>query len=266
VPRAPRGSGAPPPAGRAILLPHLVLPGAEQMALDAALLRWAAAAPDRFVARTYDWARPTLSLGRAEPFPEGWDEGALAAAGVDVVRRPTGGDAVLHDEEVTFAVAASVPGPWAARPRAFSLLVAESLAEALRGLGLAAGVVAPGEEVMPAAPPGARPCFARAAAGEVRVEALKAAGIASRFTRGAALSHASLPLTARHRDVARFRKDAAPALAGIAAHARSIGEALGRAPSPEAVRAGLLGALVRRFGVAAVPGALEEIAEAAPSR
>lgn len=189
---------------RAVRLPHLVLPGAEQMALDASLLAWAASARGRLVARTYAWERPTLSLGRAEPYPEGWNPEALRAAGVDVVRRPTGGDAVLHDEEVTFAVAASVPGPWAQRPREFARRVADALAAALRSLGLAASTVAPGEETVPWAPAGARPCFARAAAGEVRVGGFKAAGIASRFTRGAALSHASVPLTARHRDVARF--------------------------------------------------------------
>lgn len=240
-------------------LPHLVRSGAEQMRLDTLLLRWAASAPLRFAARTYAWERPTLSLGRAEPFPEGWDPAAIEAAGVEVVRRPTGGDAVLHDEEVTFAVAASVPGPWAERPRQFARLVAESLADALRDLGLPASVVAPGEERLPAAAPGARLCFARAAAGEVRVAGFKAAGIASRFTKGAALSHASVPLTSRHRDAARFRVDAAHDAALLREHARSIGEALGRAPDAAAVGDRLLAALAERFGVLLVPGTLEEL-------
>lgn len=247
----------PRPSG--LRLPHLVRSGAEQMRLDEALLRWAAAGPARFAARTYEWTLPTLSLGRAEPFPEGWDPAAIEAAGVDVVRRPTGGDAVLHDEEVTFAVAASVPGPWAERPRQFSRLVAEALADALRGLGLAASVVAPGEERLPAAAPGARLCFARAAAGEVRVGGFKAAGIASRFTRGAALSHASIPLTARHRDAARFRVDVERDLALVREHARSIGESLGKAPDAGAVQEQLLAALAARFGVTLVPATLEEV-------
>jgi lipoate-protein ligase A len=230
------------------------------MLLDAALLRWAAAGPDRFAARTYEWACPTLSLGRAEPYPEGWNPAALEAAGIDVVRRPTGGDAVLHDEEVTFAVAASVPGPWALGPREFALLVAEALAAALRGLGLPAAVVAPGKERLPAAAPGSRLCFARAAAGEVRVAGYKAAGIASRFTHGAALSHASVPLTARHRDAARFRADAARHEAEVAAHARSIGETLGRTVDPEAVQESLFAALAERFGVRLRSGDLREVA------
>ena len=244
-------------------LPHLVRSGREQMDLDHSLLLWAASGPDRFAARTYGWARPTLSLGRAEPFPGGFDEAALEAAGIDVARRPTGGDAVLHDEEVTFAVAASIPGPWRLRPRGFVTRVAESLADALRSLGLDAGVVPHAEWRVPAEtgsrdaplPPGARPCFARAAAGEVQVAGMKTAGIASRFTRGAALCHASVPLTARHRDVAAFRRDPAPALAEIRLHARSVGEALGRAPDPAAMEARILQALEERFGVRLEEGA-----------
>lgn len=240
-------------------LPHLVLPGAEQMRLDESLLRWAAAGRERFAARTYGWARPTLSLGRAEPFPEGWNPQAIEAAGVDVVRRPTGGDAVFHDEEVTFAVAASVPGPWAEGPRDFAGLVAKALADALRELGLQADVVAPGQESAPMARPGARLCFARAAAGEVRVGGFKAAGIASRFTHGAALSHASVPLTARHRDAARFRADAARDDALVREHARSIGETLGKAPDAAVVEERLLAALAERFGVALTAATLEEV-------
>ncbi|HLQ65669.1 MAG TPA: hypothetical protein VK123_00380 [Candidatus Limnocylindrales bacterium] len=256
-----------------IRLPHLVLPGTDQMALDSALLSWAAAGPDRFAARTYGWTRPTLSLGRAEPFPGSYDAGALRAAGIDVVRRPTGGDAVLHDEEVTFAVAASVPGPWAARPRRFALLVAGALAEALQGVGLAALVVPAGGEsgdapsaaaVTPAAP-GARPCFARAAPGEVRVGGWKAAGIAARFTRGGALCHASVPLTARHRDVARFRHDADVSLSELRAHARSAGETLGRAVDPREVGEGLFRALERSFGVRLVAGGLEQVGADVPA-
>lgn len=216
--------GAPRPGLR---LPHSVLPGVVQMEIDGSMLRWATAGPGRFVARTYGWERPTLSLGRTEPYPGAYDAPALAAAGIDVVRRPTGGDAVLHDAEATFAVAASIPGPWGSRPREFATRVAEALAGVFRGLGLSASVVGRGEDPIGTASPGTHPCFARASAGEVRIGAYKAAGIASRFTRGAALSHASIPLTARYRDIAEFRRDPDPARESMREHARSVGEALG---------------------------------------
>jgi lipoate-protein ligase A len=162
-----------------LILPHRRAPGAAQMALDAALLSWASAGADRAAFRTYAWSRPTLSLGRAEPFPEGWDPDAILGAGIDVVRRPTGGDAVLHDTELTFSVAAALPGPWGLGPRGFADLVADALASALRASGLraeraaaaaagawaGAGAGAGGG----AARPGRRPCVAGTAPGEVRV-------------------------------------------------------------------------------------------------
>src|SRR5687767_13106001 len=146
-----------------LILPRRRAPAAAQMTLDAALLAWASADPRRAAFRTYAWSRPSLSLGRAEPFPEGWDEEAIRRAGIDVVRRPTGGDAVLHDTELTFAVAAALPGPWGLRPRGFADLVAEALARAFRGAGLEAERTVGDTSSSPRAGadrPGVHPCFA----------------------------------------------------------------------------------------------------------
>lgn len=247
------------PATLAVRLPHTNLPGTAQMDIDAALLRWASASPGRVAFRTYDWDRPTLTLGRAEPYPNGWDTDAIAAAGIAVVRRPTGGDAVLHDGEVTFAVAASVPGPWAEGPRAFAGLVAAALAAAIADVGFSGSVATRSDERMPAKAPGAHPCFARMAAGEVRVGTHKVAGIASRFGRGGALSHASVPLSARHRDVALFREDRAAAAAAIREHARSLAELGGATPDAADFRARLLRALEHSFGVKARAASFEEV-------
>ena len=236
------------PVLSALHLPHRVAPGELQMEIDAALLRWAAAAPDRLVVRTYGWSRPTLTLGRVEPFPAGWDAAAIANDGIDVARRPTGGDAVLHDEEATFAVAASVPGPWADAPRSFAERVADAVASAYRTFHLAAERV-PATERGPTLPAGATPCFARTAPGEVRVGAFKLAGIASKFTRGGALCHASLPLTGRHRDVARYRCDAPRAAALLAGHARGAGELLGTVLAAELVQERIVASLAVAFGV-----------------
>src|SRR5882757_7735966 len=84
-------------------LPHRIASGSGNMAVDRCLLDWACQERSRLVFRMYAWERPTLSLGRSNPFPEGWDEDAIARAGIEVARRPTGGNAVLHVEEVTFA-------------------------------------------------------------------------------------------------------------------------------------------------------------------
>ena len=255
-------------AGTAVRLPHSTAPGAAQMALDAALLAWTALAPDRLAFRTYAWSRPTISLGRREPFPSGWDVARLRADGIDVVRRPTGGDAVFHDDELTFAVAASLPGPWGLPPRGFADAVAEAVARALTHAGVEARRVE-----VPDAVPGADPrtsglaCFARAARGEVRAGGYKVAGIASRFARGAALCHASVPLGTRYRDVARYRDDGARDCALIEAHARSVGELAGREVAAAALAELLAEAFAARFRVTltpAEPAALGIDADAAP--
>ena len=235
------------------------------MDVDAALLRWAAAAPGRLAVRTYAWSRPTLSLGRVEPWPDGWNTSALARDGVDVARRPTGGDGVLHDEEATFAIAASVPGPWAAAPRAFADRVADAVAAAYRTFDLAAERVR-AEERGPAFPAGATPCFARSSPGEVRSGAFKLAGIASKFTRGGALSHASLPLTARGRDVALYRADAEVSAALLEGHARSAGELLGTGVAAESLAARVVASLADSFGVMLRPASFQELGVIDPSR
>jgi len=234
-----------------LILPHRRAPGTVQMALDASLLHWASVGPDRVVFRTYAWSRPTLSLGRAEPFPEGWDVDAIREDGVDVARRPTGGDAVLHATELTFAVAASLPGPWNVRPRGFADLVAEALARAFQEAGLAAerSVPAPRDANAGRARPGLHACFSRLAPGEVRVGAYKVAGVASRFTRGAALTHASVPLSGEFRDVARFRRhDRVSEHDALDAGARSAAELLSERIHGERIAGALVGGLARAFG------------------
>jgi len=238
-------------------MPHGVAPGEVQMRLDAALLDWVSRADDRLIFRTYGWDRPTLSLGRSEPFPGPWDADALARSGVDVARRPTGGNAVLHVEEVTFAVAASLPGPWRLAPRGFADRVADALAAALRDRGLDA-------EREPGAPsgerrPGDRPCFARCDRGEVRSGGFKVAGLASRFTRSGALCHASVPLTPRSRDVARFRVDAPPEAFALDRHARSLGEMLGAVPDARPLADALAGRIAEAFDVAWSLGDAERV-------
>ena len=211
-------------------LPHLVASGSWHMSADQALLGWVSQGPARIVFRTYAWDRPTLSLGRSEPYPDGWNEDALAREGIAVVRRPTGGGAVLHVEEVTFALAASIPGPWGFTPRAFSSAAAETLASALRGCGLQGSATPwPTATARPdsGSARGATLCFARSDPGEIEAAGYKVAGLASRFGRAGALCHASVPLTGRSRGVAEFRAGASKDREALEGNARSVGELLG---------------------------------------
>ena len=78
---------------------------AHNMATDLALLDLAAERGIGFV-RTYTWAPFALSFGANEPALKRYDRDAISARGLSVVRRPTGGRAVWHAEELTYAVAA----------------------------------------------------------------------------------------------------------------------------------------------------------------
>jgi lipoate-protein ligase A len=56
------------------------------------------------VVRFYEWTRPTLSLGQHQKMDRAADVGYCASRGIDIVYRPTGGRAVLHDRELTYAI------------------------------------------------------------------------------------------------------------------------------------------------------------------
>jgi lipoate-protein ligase A len=87
------------------LLIHPSLPGHTQMAIDEALYR-SAADIERPTLRLYTWKQPTLSLGYFQDYKRVVCEPYIVHNNIHVVRRLTGGRAVLHDLEMTYAVSA----------------------------------------------------------------------------------------------------------------------------------------------------------------
>lgn len=165
------------PAGRS---------GAANMAIDAELLADAAAS-GRAVLRLYRFAPPCLSLGRNEPAAR-YDRAAIARLGIDVVRRPTGGRAVWHEHDVTYAVAAPIAAFGGLRA-AYHAIHAR-IAAALRVLG--ADVTLALDRPSARAPGRSGACFATAVGGEVIAAGRKLVGSAQ-VRRGAALlQHGSI--------------------------------------------------------------------------
>ena len=78
-------------------------PAAWNMAVDEALL---SAPHSGWTLRFYGWHRPTVSLGYAQPFDRGVDVALAQRLAIPLVRRPTGGRAVLHAGELTYSIAA----------------------------------------------------------------------------------------------------------------------------------------------------------------
>jgi lipoyl(octanoyl) transferase len=172
-------------------------PGAVNMAIDAALLAEAARTGRAFL-RLYRFDPPCLSLGRNEPAATRYDRAAIARRRLDVVRRPTGGRAVWHEHEVTYAVAA--PITTFGGLRAAYQAIHAGLAAALHTLGVAATLAPdrlrpPGSPLGTARPPDRPgPCFAVPVGGEVLVGGRKLVGSAQVREGRAFLQHGSILL------------------------------------------------------------------------
>ena len=163
------------------------LPGPANMARDHALA--ALARPGTGTLRLYRWRPATLSLGRNEPVTTGYRELLRRHSEMGVVRRPTGGRAVIHDRELTYSVV--LPVRECGGARAAYGAINEALVAGLRELGVSA------ERVNGRAlPPDAGPCFREAAEGEVVVGGRKLVGSAQARIEGALLQHGSLLLVA----------------------------------------------------------------------
>lgn len=163
--------------------------GAFNMALDAALMESVRAGADP-VLRFYRWSPACLSLGRNQPAAGLYDEVAIRARGFDVVRRPTGGRAVLHDRELTYSVV--MPEGLLGPPRAAYATINQALVRGLHRLGVGAALQPVGGAR--AVPPSLAPCFRDPAEGEVVVGGGKLVGSAQYREAGVVLQHGSLLL------------------------------------------------------------------------
>lgn len=159
-------------------------PAAWNMAVDEALLLCGAGP----VLRLYGWTRPTVSLGYRRAPPSWLDR--CASLGVDVVRRATGGGAVLHAGDLTYAVAAPQGTPeLSAGLRASYEWIRARLLEGLGQVGLA---VAPSHPADCA--DRAELCFAGATGMEIDLTGVKLVGSAQRRARAGVLQHGSIRL------------------------------------------------------------------------
>jgi Lipoate-protein ligase A len=156
------------------------------MALDEALMHRARATGE-WVLRVYSWQTPTISLGRNQTARGRYDVDRFRVDDVDIVRRPTGGRAILHHREVTYSVTAPVAS--AGDLRASYERINRLLLHALETLGVSARPAEP-EHRTPA--PGLAPCFDEPSAGELTVGGRKLAGSAQWRVDGALLQHGSI--------------------------------------------------------------------------
>jgi lipoate-protein ligase A len=215
--------------------------GAENMALDVALLEAAAREDAAPALRFYMWEPPAVSLGRFQR-EDGIDLEYARRRGWDVVRRPTGGRAVLHQHELTYSIVLppSVVGGAGVRT-SYAVLIA-----ALND-GLASLLDEPEPFPAPACTAASTReanCFALAGECDTLVREGKLVGSAQVRKDGALLQHGSILLDAE--------PEAWAALFGTAGRLVTLRQLLGAAPAPESVAAAVFSGFAR-LGVVAGP-------------
>lgn len=194
--------------------------GAWNMAVDEVLLEWAERTGG-CCWRFYQWEEPTLSLGYFQAYGDRWRHAASRKC--PVVRRASGGGAILHDRELTYSCVWPKTHRLAAGRLQLYEAVHASLIELLADEGIKAtlyGQAGPGG--------GEKPpflCFQRRSPGDVVVGAAKVAGSAQRRLRGAVLQHGSVLLA---RSPAAPELDGLAELAGLALDAQQLCQAWGK--------------------------------------
>lgn len=226
-------------------------PGAVNMAIDEALVEAVQRGAPAAI-RFYTWTPACLSLGRNQAARGIYDPVRIAAAGVDVVRRPTGGLAVLHDRELTYSVVAPLAS--LGGPRAAYAAINRALVLGLRDLGIQAEQAVGGAARGPVTE-AAEPCFQSPATGEITARGRKLVGSAQRCERGVLLQHGSILLSgsqARVRDLL-FEQDHTSVSDGSV----TLEELIGRVPALPDLEAALRGGFERMFGTRLAPGTLD---------
>jgi len=170
------------------------LPGARNMARDVALLE--SVSDDRAAPalRLYGWSPPCLSLGRHQRVNAA-DLEFCAEHGIDVIRRPTGGRALLHHMELTYSLVAPLgDGPIPRHLQEAYRLICAPLVTACGALGVRAELTTGEVNLQLPGPASTVPCFQAPAGGEVVVAGRKLIGSAMRSHGGAILQHGAILL------------------------------------------------------------------------
>jgi len=163
------------------------------MAVDQMLLDQAGASPDALpTLRFYRWKPATLSLGYFQTLES--RNSHLASSGLDVVRRTTGGGAIVHDRELTYSLTLPLADRWAAAHRLLYDLVHQAIIAVLDQYGIVAGQYVRGSDWRDPASDRDFLCFLRRTQGDIVLKGYKVGGSAQRRSATALLQHGSILL------------------------------------------------------------------------
>jgi lipoate-protein ligase A len=169
--------------------------GAYNMAVDEELLARSQAGEAVPVLRFYSWDPPAVSIGRYQAMKAAVDADACRRRGYDIVRRITGGRAVLHHRELTYSIIARTDNPlFPSGVLGTYKVIAAGLLAGLQNLGIHAEMVARGGryDALVERKPKDPACFSSPSWYEILANRRKIIGSAQRRMRGAFLQHGSI--------------------------------------------------------------------------
>jgi len=234
--------------------------GAWNMAVDESILEHIGHGDSLPTLRLYSWNPACLSLGHAQPFAD-VDAARLKARGWEVVRRATGGRAILHTDELTYSVIGSAEEPVLAGGVLESYnRLAQALLLAVKILGLPVEMKegkANGNTTLNPV------CFEVPSTYEITVDGKKLIGSAQARKKEGVLQHGSLPLTGdltRICQALMFENESAREEASqrLLARATTVESALGGAVSWEAAAQSFIHAFESQLELCFERGELSE--------
>ena len=195
------------------------------MAADDAMFRSRAAGRVPPTLRFYGWNGPAISLGRLQRSLAGkLDMDYCRESGTTLVRRPTGGRAVIHGHDLTFSITlleSEIPSEYRSIVKSHQWLMS-GIAAGLRSLGACAELGPDANRPTPASI--SADCFAHVAECDIRVGREKVVGAAQARSRGALLEQGSIPCTAPLVDTTRIFPGSMPGEVIRMNHAREVME------------------------------------------
>lgn len=220
-------------------------PGNENMARDEFLLERAECGGTEPVLRLYTFRPPAVTVGYHQNPNRILDIGSLRSDGIDVVRRITGGRALLHDGELTYCVAASLDSKiFGSGLHETFLKISGAIAMALRFLGVDAcisdGRYHSGDGGL------ISPCLVSVSRYEVTAGGRKIVASAQRRTKSAFLQHGSILLTPASGGIAGYLNDGWDYLGD---RITSVSEETGCGVDERNVRSALIAAFAELFSV-----------------
>jgi len=231
-------------------------PGTRNMAVDESIMLAMSRKEVPPTFRLYGWNPPAVSVGYFQDLEREIDLERCGNLGIDWVRRPTGGRAVLHENEVTYSVVVAEDILRGSVLETY-LKLSRGLVAALRALG-ADALVASGDVRRSG---GSAACFDAPSSYEIVCDGKKVVGSAQTRQNGIILQHGSVPLAfdaVRAAGVLRFDSDKARdrVAASLGRKATGLTQVLRRRVTVVEVREALVGGISRAMGLEMRPGAL----------